>query len=443
MSPRRFRPGLTLIELVVVLAITAIVIAVTIEGAVKISETAALAQCLNNLKQIGLAVHQIEAVGRNGENRLPALTNDNAVANSWRGDYSGGILLTLLPEIEQGNLYYAAVNGLPTATWAAPPPGHDFTVGSALTFPEVPVQAYKIKAYNCPYDDTIESHGWSKNQTTTDYFTTPQTTYPWGASSYSANYRLFGVVNNVDPSGQWISAWRNNSFGPSHNLGNLPNGTGNTVMFGEQFGACTNTAGNLWAFPGLGNYSNTCYSDPRLLIKARNPTGPGIQEAPVVGGSNSQYWAPVFANNDPHFGFTASAPIPALPLGQYRKTGSIYEYNNQYGNPPQGAPGGYKQITATTPGFSGLGQPNFITPPWDAAKVFPNGGILAYWDAPPQGGATQATCDKSRLQSFHRGVVNVCVADGSARVVSTAISQPIWYAVINVYDKSARPGNDW
>lgn len=123
----QLRAGFTLIELLVVIAIIAILVALLLPAVQQAREAARRTSCKNNLKQLGLALHNYVDVNR----FLPPSASVDLSVSLTGNNGSWGVHGRILPYLEQGNVYdkvdltiawdyESDINGLKIPVFACP-----------------------------------------------------------------------------------------------------------------------------------------------------------------------------------------------------------------------------------------------------------------------------------------------------------------------------------
>jgi prepilin-type N-terminal cleavage/methylation domain-containing protein len=217
----RARKGFTLIELLVVIAIIAILIGLLLPAVQKVREAAARSTCSNNLKQLGLAVQNY--AGTNSD-ALPG-TTDSVNATPYSTQFHGSNChFLILPYIEQDALYKGVLSAAPTGTYN----GANYWTPWDRTIASSGKQLlyHTVKPFICPSDATL-NNGIPSNRGP-----------DWAGTSYANNYQLFGAFHS------------GNADRSKLKIGNIPDGTSNTIMFACEYGGRTSDHGQLWAYPG-------------------------------------------------------------------------------------------------------------------------------------------------------------------------------------------------
>jgi prepilin-type N-terminal cleavage/methylation domain-containing protein/prepilin-type processing-associated H-X9-DG protein len=363
---RRCWYGFTLIELLVVIAIIAVLIALLLPAVQSAREAARRMQCVNNLKQLGLSIHNYHQQ----MNSLPAAQMFLGATNGWGWNASWAVFL--LPNLEQQPLYNSYNFDLhpdPPTPMGGPPEGASNTT----------VVFNGLAVLLCPSD----------NQKVRNLS-------PMAPTNYAGNHGGPGVVrmwsgtivepftvattNNIMVNG-WVpgQAW----WGADSNLAffgfeSITDGTSNTAIFSEH-----------------------------LLGTAT----PGGAPAPFAGG-NTDAKRGIFLTNIP-VNFNSGNAAFALQGIQMC----------------QGLPGS-KQADGGSwlLGFSwALGYPWHQVANLYHHYNTPN--KLTCLNPADPGGLWGGTSGMVTATSNHPGGVNVCFGDGSVRFVKDSVAPTTWWAI--------------
>lgn len=196
-TPARPLHGFTLVELLVVIAIIGVLVSLLLPAVQSAREAARRLSCVNNLKQLGLAVHNYESQ----HGRLPRSGTDQQPFEELRKLGKGrkfSWVVLLLPYLEQQTIY------------------DRFDLNTSILFQETNPQEEEIASLLCPSDSS-----------TGQRYTTSQCPLCVGRLYAKANYAAF-----VSPA-QLGSTWQGSIGENGRRLAEVTDGTSQTLLIGE------------------------------------------------------------------------------------------------------------------------------------------------------------------------------------------------------------------
>lgn len=267
MRVRNRKSGFTLIELLVVIAIIAVLISLLLPAVQSAREAARRAQCTNNLKQIGLALHNYESA--NGAFPPGSVAQPTPAIDCNQRGFS--LFALVLSQMEQNQVYNAinfslasggTINGV-SAAWSN---------RTALIT--------KIGAFVCPsdlvqtpYPESVSANGYS------------QSSYA-GVAGTKDIWRWWYGCTVGSSSSPWVASDGPFGYNSATKIGDFTDGTSNTVMVGEtsRFLNDPDQVFNSWsralwfgsALAGTTRPQGLASSVPRINAKIAVPEPPSI-----------------------------------------------------------------------------------------------------------------------------------------------------------------------
>jgi len=258
LKARESRRGFTLIELLVVIAIIAVLIALLLPAVQQAREAARRSQCKNNLKQIGLALHNYHDVFNTFPPGYVDLRGAGGVPDN-HGHWAWSAMI--LPQLEQSALY-----DLIDVSRARP--------SAAMTANQVAMQQ-KLSVFRCPSDSGPDLHnaatepgaGYAISNLSGTNCGLPVSNYI-GSNNIANVRRLRASNSKVGTTGAIGVFYRDSKVG----FKDMTDGTSNTVLVGERaymLGGKTMAAGTLLATRdanGQGPSAQSYAADPAAPV---------------------------------------------------------------------------------------------------------------------------------------------------------------------------------
>jgi len=383
----RIRHGFTLIELLVVIAIIAVLIALLLPAVQAAREAARRAQSNNNLKQIGLAMHNYHSAN----NSFPQGQSQSASAIGYAGGYAGwtewSAQAEMLGYMEQAPVYNAI--------------NFNFCGGYGYgSLANITGWTSVVNTFMCPSDNQVDKGGPPVSSVATAVGW-GQSVWPPGTNNYrgsvgtttsvygwSTGYACCGpdpLNLNVPPGSAVVPPFSTGLFVYllSFGIRDCTDGTSNTIAYSESLvGDVTN------------NFSNLAAHRNNSAVGVTAAASGEVADASAIVNGQSVYQTLV---------------VPAIQACTtfYKAGTSNVQFSNANGNR-----WGWGAMSMTL--FNTVVTPNGA--PWNTCR-----------DSCPGCGPDDSLF--SNAQSNHPGGVNVMFGDGSVKFVKDSISPKTWMAL--------------
>ena len=232
------RNGFTLIELLVVIAIIAILVALLLPAVQQAREAARRSSCKNNLKQLGLALHNYH----DAHNRFPPSgihNRDGHGASASSSSWGPSWMILVLPFMEQGPLYDQ----------------YNFDLVRSRDGSNRDVVVVDIAAIKCPSDGG-EKQKWSNS-------------VPFARGNYAVNCGAANAFSTGDFGHKKVRGPFAMSRYYGAKMADIEDGTSNTALVGEIIaGDRSGDVRGAWAYPSGAYFSggNRIADDPRYVL---------------------------------------------------------------------------------------------------------------------------------------------------------------------------------